>query len=156
MNLSCALVGSPAGAQTLPTCSLNPTSVKITTGGTGSTVLTVQTKAASTAARLVPSGMNLFGLGGGTVLAGLLMIGVPARGRRRMTMLALLWIVVVAGVVGCGGGGSSSSNSGGSNSGSGGSSIPATTAGTYTFTLTGVDSADSSITTSTNVVISVQ
>ena len=149
MNLSCTLVSSPAGAKNLPTCSLNPTSVKIATGGTGATVLTVQTKAASTAALIAPSRMNLFGFGGGTILAGLFLIGVPARRRRWMPMLALLLIVVVAGVVGCAGNGSS-------NSGSGGSSIPATSAGTYTFTLTGVDSANPSITTSANAVVIVQ
>lgn len=156
MNMSCALVGSPVGAQSLPTCSLNPTSVKVAAGGTGATVLTVQTKAASTAALIAPSRMNLFGFGGGTILAGLLLIGVPARRRRWMPMLALLLIIVVAGVVGCAGGGSSNAGSGGSGSGSNGSSIPATTAGTYAFTLTGVDSANSSITTSANAVVIVQ
>jgi hypothetical protein len=100
--------------------------------------------------------MNLFGFGGGTILAGLLLIGVPARRRRWMPMMALLLIIVVAGVVGCAGSGSSNSGSGGSGSGSNGSGIPATTAGNYTFTLTGVDSADSSITTSANAVVIVQ
>lgn len=156
MNMSCALIGSPAGAQSLPTCSLNPASVKIATAGTGATVLTVQTKAASTTALITPSRMNLFCFGGGTMLAGLFLIGVPARRRRWMPMLALLLIVVVAGVVGCAGSGSSNSGSDGSGSGPGGSSIPATTAGTYTFTVTGVDSANSSITTSANVVVIVQ
>jgi hypothetical protein len=155
MNVSCTLVSSPAGAQSLPTCSLNPTSVKITTGGTGSTVLTVQTTAASTSALLAPTWMKLFSLGGGTVLAGLL-LGVPARGRRWMPMLILLWIVVAGGVLGCSGGGSSTSGSGGSNSGSGGSSTPATTAGAYRFALTGVDSANSGITSSTSVAVTVQ
>lgn len=163
MNMSCALVGSPAGAQSLPTCSLNPASVKIATAGTGATVLTVQTKAASTTALITPSRMNLFCFGGGTMLAGLFLIGVPTRRRRWMPMLALLLIVVVAGVVGCAGSGGSNSGSDGSGSGSdgsgsgsGGSSIPATTAGTYTFTVTGVDSVNSSITTSANVVVIVQ
>ena len=156
MNMSCTLVGSPAGAQSLPTCSFNPASVQITTGGTGTTMLTVQTKAASNAALIAPSRMNLFGFGSGAILAGLFLIGVPARRRRWMPMLALLLIIVVAGVVGCAGSGSSGSGSGGSGSGSGGSSIPATTAGTYTFTLTGVDSVNPSITTSANAVIIVQ
>jgi hypothetical protein len=156
MNMSCTLVSSPTGAQSLPTCSLSPTSVKITAGGAGSTVLTVQTTAASTAALLAPSRMNLLGLGGGTLLAGLFLIGVPARGRRWMAMLVLLWLVVAGGAFGCGGGGSSNSGSGGSNSGSGGSTIPATTAGNYRFTLTAADSTDSTITTSTSVAVIVQ
>ena len=156
MNLSCTLVNSPTGAKSLPTCSLNPTSVKIAAGGTGATVLTVQTKAASTAALIAPSRMNLFGFGSGTILAGLFLIGVPIRRRRWMPMLALLLFVAVAGVVGCAGNGSSNSGSGSSGSGSGGSGIPATSPGTYTFTLTGVDSANPSITTSANAVIIVQ
>lgn len=48
----------------------------------------------STTALLAPSRMNLFGLGDGTILAGLFLIGVPARGRRWTAMLVLLWAVV--------------------------------------------------------------
>jgi hypothetical protein len=62
--------------------------------------------------------------------------------------MVLLWIVVAAGAIGCGGGGS--------NSGSGGSSIPATTAGTYRFSVTGADSANSNITASASVAVVVQ
>jgi hypothetical protein len=151
MNMSCTLVASPKGAQSLPVCSLSPVAVKIAAGGTGSTVLTVQTTGSSTATNLVPSAMNLFGLGGGTILAGLLLIGVPARGRRWMVIPVLLWVIVVTGASGCGGG--SNANSG---SGPGGASVPPTTAGTYTFTVTGVDSAHSSITSSINLTVSVQ
>jgi hypothetical protein len=95
--------------------------------------------------------MNLFGLGGGTILAGLLLIGVPARGRRWMVIPVLLWVFVVTGASGCGGGGNANSGSG-----SGGASVPPTTAGNYTFTVTGVDSANSSITSSVNLTLSVQ
>jgi hypothetical protein len=99
----------------------------------------------------VPSPMNLFGLGGGTILAGLLLIGVPARGRRWMVIPVLLWVFVVTGASGCGGGGNSNAGSG-----SGGASIPPTTAGNYTFTVTAVDSANSSITSSINLTLTVQ
>jgi hypothetical protein len=156
MNMSCTLTSSPAGAQSLPTCSLSPTSVKITTGGNGSTMLTVKTTAASTTALLAPTRMSLPGLGGGTVLAGLLLLGFPARRRRWMAMMVLLWIAMAGGAIGCGGGSSSNSGSGGSSIGSSGSSVPATTAGTYTFALTGVDSANSDVTTSTSVAVTVQ
>lgn len=149
INMSCTLVGSPTGAQSLPTCSLSPASVNITAGGTGSTVLTVKTTAASTTALLAPTRMNLIGLGGGTILAGLFLVGIPARRRRWLTMMVLLWIVVAVGAIGCGGGG-------GSNSGSRGSSIPATTAGTYRFSVTGADSANASITVSASVTVTVQ
>jgi hypothetical protein len=150
MKMSCTLVSSPSGAQSLPTCSLSPTSVNITQGGTGSTVLTVQTTAASTAVLLAPTWMKVLGFGGGgTVVAGLLLIGVPVRRRRWMAMLVVLGSILIVGTFGCGGGGSSTS-------GSGGSSTSATTAGTYRFTVTGVDAANSSITTSTSVAVTVQ
>jgi len=124
--------------------------VVITVGGNGTTVMKVQTTAGSNTALLAPTHMKFLGLGGsGTILAGLLLLGVPARRRRWMAMMVLLWFIVGAGVIGCAGGG-------GSNSGSGGSSIPATTAGTYTFTVTGTDLANSIITTSTSVAVTVQ
>jgi hypothetical protein len=150
MNISCTLASSPTGAVSLPTCSLNPTTLNIVAGGTASTVLTVQTTAASTSAPLAPARLRLFDLGsGGAILAGLLLIGIPARRRRWMAMMLLLWIVVAAGAMGCGGGG-------GSSSGSGGSSISATTAGAYRFAVTGTDSANSSMTTSSSVTVTVQ
>jgi hypothetical protein len=93
--------------------------------------------------------MNLLGLGGGTILAGLLLIGVPTRRRRWMEMIVLLWVLGTASAIGCGG-------SGGSSSGSGGSSIPATTAGTYTIQVTGTDSSNASITATTSVAVIVQ
>jgi len=91
--------------------------------------------------------MKLLSLGGGTILAGLLLLGVPARRRRWLRMIVLLGIVVGAGAIGCGGS---------SNPGSGGSTTPATTAGTYTFHVTGTDSSNSSITATTSVAVTVQ
>lgn len=78
MDVTCTLTGSPAGAVSLPTCSLNPASVTITTGGTGTTTLTIDTTAASTASLEQPQRWDLWGLGGGgTLLAVVLMFGVP-------------------------------------------------------------------------------
>jgi len=150
MNMSCRLTNQPAGSLSLPTCSLSPTGVSLSAGGTGSMMLTVQTTAASTTALLMHKQMKLLGLGGGgTVLAGLLFLGFPGRRRRWMAMIGLLWMVAVAGTMGCGG-------SGGSNSGSGGSTVSATSAGTYTFQVTGSDSLNSSVTTTTSVAVTVQ
>ena len=150
MNMSCLLTNSPTGALSLPTCSLSPTGVSISAGGTGSTMLTVQTTEASTTALLIRKQMKLLGLGGGgTVLAGLFLLGVPSRRRRWMAMMGLVWMVAAAGAIGCGG-------SGGANSGSGGSTTPATSAGTYTFQVTGTDSSNSSITATTSVAVTVQ
>ncbi|MBB5062450.1 choice-of-anchor D domain-containing protein [Granulicella mallensis] len=149
MNMSCQLVNSPAGALSSPTCSLSPTSVNLSAGGTATTVLTVKTTAASTTALLIHTQMKLLGAGGGAVLAGLFLIGVPTRRRRWTAMMMMVWLVVAAGAIGCGG-------SGGSNSGSGGSSTPATSTGTYTFQVTGTDSSNSSITAKTSVSVTVQ
>jgi hypothetical protein len=148
MKLTCALTNSPAGAQSLPTCSLNPASVAITAGGNGTAALNMQTTAASNTAMMHPSGLGLLGFGGGSILAGLIMLGVPSRRRRWMSMLGLLLVIFVAGTIGCGGGSNSKppSNPG----------TPATTAGNYTFTVTGTDSATSSITASTTVTLTVQ
>ena len=151
MNLSCTLTSSPAGAQSLPTCSLSPASVTVTNGGSGTTVFTVRTTAASSTAMLSPSGLKLIGLGGGgTVLAGLLLLGVPARRRRWLRTMVLLGMVGLAGAIGCGGGG------GGSTTGGGGTSTPATTAGRYTFTVTGMDSANSAIAVTTDATVTVE
>jgi subtilase family serine protease len=150
LNLTCSLTTSPSGAQSLPKCSLSPTSVTITAGGSGTTTLTVQTTAASSASLGQPFGQKLWGRGGGgAVLALLLMFGLPARRRRWLLMLVLLGIVAAAGVIGCGGG---SSNSSTNNT----PVTPATTPGNYVFTVAGVDSANAQITTSTPVTVTVQ
>jgi hypothetical protein len=151
LNLTCALTGSPSGAANLPTCSMSPTSVTLKAGASGTSTLTVATTAASTSAQLIPSRKNLWRpgwrLGGGSAaLAVLLMCGIPARRRRWMSMLALLWVVGASLAIGCGGGGMSTT----------GTSTQATTAGNYVFTVTGTDSASPTIATSTSVTVSVQ
>jgi Bacterial Ig-like domain (group 3) len=148
IKLACSQTNSPSGAQSLPTCSLNPASVAITAGGNGTTTLSLQTTAAATTALALPSHLSLWGLGGGSALACLIMLGVPSRGRR-MSMLGLLLIVFAIGATGCGGGGSSTETP--SKPGT-----PATTAGNYIFTVTGTDSAHSSIALSTTVTLTVQ
>ena len=148
MNLACALTASPNGAQSLPTCSMNPTSITLASSGSSTSKLTVNTTAASTTARLHPFGVPLRWLGGGgATLAAVLLFGIPARRRRWASMFALLLAIFAFGTVGCGGGG---------NSGGGGQTTPATTAGNYTFTVTGTDTVNTQITTSTKVVVTVQ
>jgi len=149
MNLTCALTSSPTGAQSLPTCSLNPASITFTSGGAATSTLTVNTTAASTNALARPHRQNLWGLGeGGTLLAALLVLFVPSRRRRWISMLALVLGIAGAGLIGCGGGGGGGQTTGPGTSG--------TTAGSYTFTVTGTDSANSKITVSTTVAITVQ
>jgi len=152
MNLNCSLTNSPAGAQSLPTCTLNPSSVTLASGGSGTSTFTVNTTAASTAALARPTDQHLWKLGGGggAVLAAFLFFGIPFRRRRWTSMLALLLLVAVAGVIGCGGGGGTSGGGGG------GSSTPATTAGNYSFTVAATDSANAKITASTTISVTVQ
>jgi hypothetical protein len=145
MGLACSLIASPAGAQSLPTCSLNPVSLNLAAGGSGTAVLTVNTTS-SASARL-----NFWHIGGGgSVLAALLMIGIPSRRRRWASAVMMLLVVAAAGFIGCGGGG------GGVNPQSTQTNSPVTTTGSYTFAVTATDSANSKVTTSTNVSVTVQ
>jgi sugar lactone lactonase YvrE len=147
MNLTCAITSSPSGAQHLPTCSLNPASVAIKSGGSGTSVLSVETTAATTASLFEPKFRRLRWLGGsGAVLAGMVLFGLPSRRRRYWTScIALLLMTVAGAALGCGGGGSSGS-----------SPVPGTTAGTYTVTVTGTDASHTSIVVSTKVSVTVQ
>jgi hypothetical protein len=153
MNLGCSLTSSPAGAQSLPTCALNPTSVTLDSGGSGTSTLTVNTTAASATAQARPTDRHLWKLGrGGAVLAALLLFGIPLRRRRWTSMLVFLVLFASTWAIGCGGGGGTNGGGGGG----GGSSTPATTAGSYTFTVAGTDSANAKITASTTVLVTVQ
>ncbi len=151
MKLACSLTSSPSGAQSTPTCSLNPTSVAITASGNGTATLTMQTKAATNTALAQPSHLGLWELGSGSFLAGLIMLRVPSRRRRWISMLGILLIVCAVGAIGCGGDSSKSAPAPPTSP-----TTPATTAGSYTFTVTGTDTADASITASTTVTLTVQ
>ena len=146
LNLTCSLIASPAGAQGLPTCSLNPVSMNLASGGSGTATLTVNTTAASPAS----ARLNFWRMSGGPVLAALIMFGIPSRRHRWASALMVLLVMVGGGIIGCGGGG------GGASSKSVQPSTPATTAGSYTFTVTSTDAAHSELTTSTNVIITVE
>jgi Bacterial Ig-like domain (group 3)/FG-GAP-like repeat/FG-GAP repeat len=149
MNLACALTKSPTGAVGLPTCSLDPATASLKSGGSATSVLTLSTTAASSASLAIPSRQGLWGFGGGSaVLAVLFLCGIPARRRRFASMLALLWLVFASLAIGCGGGGSPGNNLG--------PTTPGTTSGSYLFTVTGTDSASATITTSTTVTLTVQ
>jgi hypothetical protein len=88
---------------------------------------------------------GLWRLAGGAALAGVLMFSIPSRRRRWIPMLILLWgVIAAAGTIGCGGNGSSPIV---------GQGTPATTAGSYIFTVAGTDSINSKITSSTTVTI---
>ncbi len=150
LNLTCVLTTSPAGAQSLPTCTLNPASLAFSSGGSGTSVLTVKTTAASTASLRHPAVRSLFGIGdGGAVLALFVAYCVPWRRRLRISMLALVSFFLTAAAIGCGGSGSHIPSQPGQ-------STAATTAGNYTFTVTGTDASNAAFTSAATVVVTVQ
>ncbi len=153
MELSCLLTSSPAGAMGLPTCNMKPGSLVFTSGGSGTATLTIFTTTGGSAF-LQPARSESGWLGRGAgVLAAVLLLGFPSRRRRKwLSRLALLAVVICAvGAVGCGGGSAAGGGSGG-----GSSSVTATTPGTYSFTVKGVDSANAGIAVSTTVNVIVQ
>lgn len=127
LHLTCAMTSSPAAAQNLPTCSLNPTSVAIAPKGTGSATFTVQTIGTSPAASL---DIDVFGGSlrwiGGAALAGVILLGLPDRRRWRLWMISLVAIAGATGLFGCDGSTASPTVS----------STPQTTAGNYAFSVT--------------------
>ncbi len=134
VTLACALTSSPTGATDLPSCSVtsgSPVTLSSTTTS-GTATVTVSTTAASSAALAYPKlpgkGRGWEGAGGGAVLAFLLFLGIPARRRSWRSMLGILVMMAALGSLAACGGGSSTTTPPGN---------PGTTAGTYTFTVTG-------------------
>jgi len=147
ISMTCTLTSSPTGATTatLPSCApaAGSTTVTLKLGAsTGTATMTVTTTAATTGALVRPvlrgNGRGLMGAGS-AVLALLVLLGIPARRRSWRAMLgALVLLAAFGSLAACGGGGGSSgSGGGGRGGGGGGSSSPGTTAGAYTFTVTG-------------------
>lgn len=151
MNLTCALTSSPTGAQSLPTCSMSPSSTTIAAGGNATATLTFKTTAGSTSALLQPTGNSLRWLGGGgAAVALVLLLGIPARRRRSISYFILILLLGASAVaIGCGGGGSQTSTPPPP-------PVAATTAGAYTFTVTATDAANPSTNASSSVTITVE
>ncbi len=120
VSLSC--IGAPQYA----TCTLSPSSLNLTSGGTGTFTATVTTSQQSASVRSVD--------GRGFVLCLIPFVALPWAFRRKIR-LSLLTVLVVAifggaiGLNGCGGGGSNGS-------GGGGTKTQNTPPGTYTLTIT--------------------
>ncbi|MGB6744461.1 MAG: choice-of-anchor D domain-containing protein, partial [Terracidiphilus sp.] len=134
VTLAAAITSSPTGAVSPPTLSFGSTSpVAITGAGTGSATLTISTTpafvgcaAANSRDREPP-----WVAAGSAVLACVLFFGIPVRRRwlSRLGMIALL-VALAGGVLACGGGS-------GEKTCSAVVGPPATTAGSYTITVTG-------------------
>jgi hypothetical protein len=151
MNLACALISSPAGAQNLPTCNITPGSINLSAGGTGTAVLSVNTTPSSASARL-----NFWRWGGrGSLLAALLLFGLPLRRPRWTSAVAALLLLAAAGMTGCGGGGSSSQPPAQTTT-TATSTSATSTAGVYTFTVTATDATNAKLATAANLTVTVQ
>jgi hypothetical protein len=138
VTLACAITNSPTGAIDPPTCSVaQPGAISGTQAVTS--MLTINTTKAATAALHNPLQRMLTLGGGGTVVA-LLFFWLPLRRRKWQTLLGLLLFTFVA-IAASGCGGHTTLNQTG------------TTTGTYTVTVTGTSG---SIQAKTSVAVTVQ
>lgn len=133
VTLTCALTSSPAGASDVPGCSASGgATIAVTAGTPGGTGTVNVTTTAATAAMKKPRIGGWNEAEGGAVLALLMLFGIPARRRGWRAMLGAVVLMATLGSLAACGGGSSSGGGGGGN--------PGTTAGSYTFTVTGTGS----------------
>ena len=121
------------------TCSINPTSVTLSGTTTNQTAtLTIKTTAASRDRHDAPLSPLL---GGGAVMAGVFLFGIPAVRRRWNVVLALIMVAFLMAAMGCGGSKSSGGGGGGG-----------TPTGNYTVTVT---ATSGSTTHTTNISVTV-
>lgn len=139
ITLSCAVTASPSGAIDPPACSAAQTVTLSSTSSSGTAVVTVTTTAPSSAALAWPVA------GQGVALAGLLLLWIPARRRRWLSLVVLVGFLTVAGgLTGCG------SQGGGAQQ-----TVPGTTPGAYTLTVTGTGSDAAKTTAKTTFTLTV-
>jgi len=150
-TLSCSLTSSnPSTVTDAPSCTLSPSTVALSSSTTSGTVTATIASTAATSSQMVHPGPRRKGSGwmgtGGAVLALLVFLGMPARRRGWRSMLSALAVMAVLGsLAGCG---DFWEAPGGNSSASG------TTAGTYTFTVTGSgDPQVTSVTTTFTVTV---
>lgn len=108
---SCTLATSTSGS-IAPTCTIGNSPIVISSGETSETGTVVigsasGAAAVKAAATKMPSRLGRWAGAGGIVLAGLLLLGIPARRRNwPPTLLAILAVFALGVLYGCGGGGS--------------------------------------------------
>ena len=147
---SCTLTSSSVtNPNAPPTCSVSGTITYASGTATGSGTATIFTTAASTSGlvRPVPAGKGRgwLGAGSGAVLALLFFFGIPARRRNWRAMLGMaLLLAALSSLSACGG-----------SSGGGTTTIPGTSAGTYTFTVSGTGNNPASTLESTTFIVTV-
>jgi len=143
VDLTC----QPSSASAQITCSISPTSVTASASG-ATAMMTISTTAPhvlpGTSASLRPHGLDWWATGSSVLFAGIFLLGVPSRRRRRIAGLGLMLLVFFAAGAGCGGG----SNSSGSPKNAG------TPAGSYSITVTATSTSPAlSHTASINVTV---
>jgi hypothetical protein len=133
-TLSCSLTtSSPSSVTDAPSCSLSSSTVSLTSSATSGTVTATVTSTAATTSQFARpdphhKGREWMGVGSGAVLAFLVFLGIPARRRSWRSMLgAAVLIVALGGMAGCGDFWQAPA----------GNTAGGTTAGTYTFTVSG-------------------
>jgi hypothetical protein len=122
------------------TCSLNPASVTVNGSTTATLTINASIPASSSQAPVSSArSMGWLAASGGAAMAGVFLLGMPARRRKWRAMLGLVCVVILASGIGCGGGGSSSTSTP--------TPTPtptpgntATPAGSYTIVVTGTNS----------------
>jgi hypothetical protein len=146
VNLTAALLTSPADAVAPPTLSFSAPSVTISGTAPATATATIATTAL-TYASLRPEqsapGDRRWYEGGGAALACVLLLGIPARRRGWKAMLGLLLFAFVGLSVGCG----VKLNK---------VNTERTTAGTYVFTVTGVDAATGAYSATGTITVTVE
>jgi len=152
VTFTCQLASSPTGANDLPGCALSG-SITYANGTPSPTSVTatVNTMAASSTELVYPrpaNGKGWLRTGGGAVLGVLIFFWIPARQRNLRSLLGLLVLMTALGSLSaCGGSGGAG--------GGGGSGNPGTTAGSYTFKVTGTGNDANSTSASTTFTVSV-
>lgn len=154
VDLTAKVTSSPSGADYLPTVTFGATTpVAITGAGAVTATLTIGTTAPATAALVPPAGPHHNWIAGsGTALAFLVLIGIPARSRRKASAwfaVLLLLVAVAATATGC-----SSTNLGSQPPAT--SSTVGTTPGTYTVTITATPEGAPSAASTTTLKVVVQ
>lgn len=140
VTLACTLSSSPAGAVDVPTCTAGPTVTLSSGTSTGTATATINTTASGLFALLKgpARGKGIGGAAEGAMLALLVLFGIPAQRRKwRSLLVVLIALATIGSLTSCGG-----------VSGNVQKKDPGTTAGAYTFTVTGTGNDTSKSTAS--------
>jgi hypothetical protein len=141
--LTCKVVFNSGTANDLPTCSLSPASIALTSDATATSTLKIASTAATTdgcSTQVTPM-TSPWQRGSVIVLAGLLLVVLPLRKRRGIRGLALACLLT-AGIVSTPGCGRTTTGTGCTPV-----TVPGTTAGSYTVTITGTQGSAVATTT---------